>query len=467
MPSSDKPSHPNAPPSEQMKEPPERIAELERSPRGANERSPQSGAPVALQGLSFLLGIATRVILPVILLFIGIAGYNKFSVEKPEEAPPRPEAKPIEARVHELKRQDYQVLVPSQGNIRAHSLVTFTAQVPGRVQVIHPAFEDGAFFKKGDVLLEIDPVDFQVAVISAQAQVASAQLNLDKEEALAEQARLDWKDLGYKDEPSALVRREPQLKAARQGLLLAEAQEASALRNLERTKVTAPFDGRVLSRTTGVGQTIGAATPLGEIFATDYSEVRLPVSTLRLADITLPEDTDDPSLPVILQDGINEDSDAVWEARILRTEGSLDASTLELFAIARIEDPFGLKSEKVPLRVGQPVIAAIPGKTLEDVFVIPREAVSQLSRIRIVDPETMKLGTTYIRPLHSDDDHIVFKSSSIEDGALLVLTRLVYAPDGGEVVVVEDELPEDTADSAQAESNTVNQSAKTPGKTGK
>ena len=79
----------------------------------------------------------------------------------------------------------------------------------------------------------------------------------------------------------------------------------------------------------------------------------------------------------------------------------------------------------------------------------------------------MKLGTTYIRPLHSDDDHLVFKSSSIEDGTLLVLTRLVYAPDGGEVVVVEDELPEDTVDSAQPGSNTVSQAAKTPGKTGK
>ena len=100
-------------------------------------------------------------------------------------------------------------------------------------------------------------------------------------------------------------------------------------------------------------------------------------------------------------------------------------------------------------------------------FVIPREAVSQLSRIRIVDPATMKLRTTYIRPLHADDDHIIFKSSSLEDGTLLVLTRLVYAPDGGEVVVVEDEVPEDAAESEQAEANTVSQSGKTPGKTGK
>ncbi|MEC9055686.1 MAG: efflux RND transporter periplasmic adaptor subunit, partial [Verrucomicrobiota bacterium] len=110
-----------------------------------------------------------RIVLPIVLLVAGIIGYTKLSVEQPEEAPPRPKPKAIEARVHELKRQDYQVLVPSQGHIRAHSLVTFTAQVSGRVRVIHPTFEEGAFFKKDDVLLEIDPVDFQVALISARA----------------------------------------------------------------------------------------------------------------------------------------------------------------------------------------------------------------------------------------------------------------------------------------------------------
>ncbi len=431
----------------------------------SDDHSPPSVAPEERLRPG-LLGIVVRIVLPIVLLVVGIIGYGKLSIKQPEEAPPRPEAKAIEARVNELKLQDYQMLVPSQGHIRAHSLVTFTSQVSGRVQIIHPTFEEGAFFKKDDVLLEINPIDFQVALISAQAQMAGAQLNLDKEEALAEQARLDWKDLGYKDEPSALVRREPQLKAARQTLALAQAQEASALRNLERTKVTAPFDGRVLTRTVGVGQTIGAGTPLGGIFATDYSEVRLPVSTLRLGDLTLPEDTDDPPLSVTLQDGLDEDSTTAWDASILRTEGALDARTLELFAIARIEDPYGLKSEKVPLRVGQPVTAAIPGRMLEDVFVIPREAVSRLSRIRVVNPETMKLGTAYIRPLHSDDDHIVFKSSSLEDGTLLVLTRLVYAPDGGDVVVVVDNVPEEATEKDR-ENKTVTQADKKPEKAGK
>ena len=401
-------------------------------------------------------GLVLRIVLPFALLVLGVIGYNKLSVEIPEEAQPRRERKPVETRVLELTREDYQVEIPSQGNIRAHGLVNLTAEVAGKVQAIYPPFEEGAFFSKGDILLEINPIDLQVALISAQAQVASAQLNLEKEEALAEQARLDWKDLGYEDEPSALVRREPQLKAARQGLLLAEAQEESALRNLERTKVTAPFDGRVLRRTVGVGQSIGPSTALAEIFATDYSEVRLPLSTLNLRDITLPEDASDPPLVVTLRDGLDDQSSTEWSARILRTEGALDANTLELFAIARIEDPFGLRSEQPPLRVGQPVIASIPGKTLEDVFVIPREAVSQLSRIRIVDPTTMKLDSSYIRPLHSDDDHIIFRDSSLEDGTLLVLTRLVYAPDGGGVIIIPEENEAAPDDSPSEEVTSTN-----------
>ena len=396
-------------------------------------------------------GLLLRILAPIALLALGIFGYSKLSIAVPEEAQPRRQRKPVETRVLELKREDYRVKIPSQGNIRAHGLVNLTSEVPGKVQAIYPPFEEGAFFSKGDILLEINPIDLQVALISAQAQVAAAQLNLAKEEALAEQARLDWKDLGYEDEPSALVRREPQLKAARQGLLLAEAQEESALRNLARTKVTAPFDGRVLRRTVGVGQSIGPSTALAEIFATDYSEVRLPVSTLNIRDVTLPEDASDPPLAVTLRDGLDDQSSTEWSARILRTEGALDSSTLELFAIARIEDPFGLQSEHPPLRIGQPVIAAIPGKTLKDVFVIPRKAVSQLSRIRIVDPATLKLGSSYIRPLHSDDDNIIFRDPSLEDGTLLALTRLVYAPDGGGVIIIPEENDEIPVDSAAGE----------------
>lgn len=385
------------------------------------------------------VAVGLRIVLPLALVVIGVLGYRLLSEKPPAPPAARPAPKPIEVRVLELAREDYQVRVATQGAIRAHSQVSLTAQVAGRIQLLHPSFEEGAFFKEGEVLLELDPVDFETARIASRAQVAQAKLALEQEEARAEQSRLDWEDLGLEGEPSELVLRIPQLDAARRNLELAESQLAAAERSLERSRVRAPFDGRVLGRSAGVGQTIGAATPLGEIFATDYSEVRLPVSTRHLADLSLPEDVDDPPLEIHLRDGLAEDAPGGWDARILRTEGALDASTLELFAIARIEDPFGLQSEKSPLRIGQPVVTEIPGRIIPDVFVIPREAVTGLNRIRLVDPGELKLSSAMVTPVWSDEEFLVFQSDAIEDGTLLVLTKLVYAPDGASVVLVEEE----------------------------
>jgi RND family efflux transporter MFP subunit len=404
--------------------------------------------------------LAARVLLPVIFLVVGGAGYVWLSKKPPALAEPRPKPKALEVQVTELKRVDYQIRVPTQGTIQAHSEVSFTAQVAGRVDTIHPEFEAGAFFEKGDVLLELDPVDFEEALVNAKTQVAQAKFNLVQEQVRAKQARLNWEDLGYKEEPTDLVLRIPHVELAKHKLVLAETQKISAERSLKRAKVRAPFDGRVLSRSVGIGQTIGGSAPLGVIFATDYSEVRLPVSTRFLVDISLPEDVTDPPLEVILRDGLAEASELEWKAQILRTEGALDKSTLELFAVARVEDPFGVDSKKVPLRVGQPVTAEIPGRVLKDVFVIPRDAITGLNRIRLVDPETLTLGAATVTQLWADDDQLVFRDLEIEDDTLLVLTRLVYAPDGGKVVIEEDDIPADPDGAAAGSGNSAHSNGK-------
>jgi RND family efflux transporter MFP subunit len=383
--------------------------------------------------------LAVRAILPVFLLIAGAASYLWFSQESPQIAQPSPKPRPLEVRVEELKRTDFQVRVASHGLIQAHSQVSLTAQVGGRVQAIRSGLEVGAFFEKDEVLLELDPVDFEEALANAKAQLAQTEFNLKQERIRAEQARLNWEDLGYEDEPSEMVLRIPHVKLAESQLERAKEQLVSAQRNLERTKVRAPFDGRVLSRSAGLGQTIGAGTAMGIIVATDFSEVRLPVATRFLAHLALPEDITDPPVEIVLKDGLNEGTQVEWPAQILRTEGALDASTLELFAVARVIDPFGLSTDRVPLRIGQPVRSEIPGRTLTDVLVIPRESVSDLSRIRLVNPETLTLETAFISQLWENEDSLVFHDPAIEDGTLLVLNRILYAPDGAKVKLLEDD----------------------------
>lgn len=377
-----------------------------------------------------------RLLIPVLILALGALAARRMGipVETPKPQPVPPQV--LKTEVLELQRSDFAVLLDSQGSVRAHYTTTITPQVPGNLIKIHESFEDGAFFQKDEVLAELDPADFQVAVSAAESRMARAEAILIQEEARAKQARLNWQDLGYDEEPSDLVLRIPQLKEAKATVDAAKADHQQALRNLERTKIRAPFAGRVQQRVVGLGQAVGSSTPLGEVFATDFAEIRLPLSPRQLDFITLPSRPGDAEVPVTLTDALGSAETSQWQARIVRTEGSIDESSRELFAIARIDDPFGLISEKPPLRIGQPVRASIRGKVLEQVFVLPRQSLRGVNRIYLVDRENPAIKRVEIEPVWSTADVLVIRDG-LESGQWLSTTRLPYAPDGAPVEVIQ------------------------------
>ena len=397
-----------------------------------------------------------RLSVPVAILVVGSIAYAVLSLE-PEEKK-RPEAPPraIKTRVAELSQQDYKTVIRTQGIVQPVNEVTLTAQVAGRIVKIRPEFEDGAFFKAGDILLELDELDFRAAVVSAEASLARSKTVYAQEQTRAKQARLNWEDLGYDEEPNELVLRLPQLREAEANVRAAEAQLLRAETDLERSKVRAPYDGRVRQRVVGLGQTIGGSTPLGTIFAIDVAEVRLPIAGGEMAFLSLPEDPEDPPVEVALHDALNEDNDTVWKAMIVRTEGALDENSLELFAIARIEDPFGRRSGAAPLRIGQPVIGMIPGKVLEDVYAIPRVAVRQLEKIYLVDKKEMTISQLIIDPVFTDQDYLIVRNPALSSDKYLAMTYLIFAPEGAKVEI----LPEVGADAAETPTTQTEPTAK-------
>ena len=367
-----------------------------------------------------------RLLIPFAVLVIGalLAWRLGVPVEEPKPEPAPPQL--LKTEVMELQRTSFPVMLESQGTVRAHYTTTVTPQVAGVIIAIHPNFEDGAFFRKDDVLAELDPADFKVAVSSAESGLARAQAALIQEEARAKQARLNWDDLGYNEEPSDLVLRVPQLKEAKANVDAAQADLDQALRNLERTKIRAPFDGRVQSRAIGLGQAVGGSTPLGEIFATDFAEI--------------PSKEGDPPVKVTLTDAVAGENSPRWDASIVRTEGALDESSRELFAIARIDDPFSVRSGRAPLLIGQPVRAIIEGNRLHDVFVIPRHALRGINRVYLVDQESTSLRRTTIEPIWSTEEVLVVRDG-LEAGQWLSTTRLPYAPDEAPVEIIKPAPP--------------------------
>lgn len=406
-----------------------------------------------------------HILIPLAILGLGFWGYQgtldlkesgfKLNSDKPQKASKARFQRPkIRSRVLALQRSDYQVQVQSQGLIRAHNTTTLTPLVTGRVTSISPQFEDGAYFSKGDVLLELDPSDFQTALESAKAQLARAEAAHAQEEARANQALLNWQDAGFKEQASDLVLRKPQLRESLANVISARSSLEQAKRNLERARVKAPYDGRVRKREVGLGQQVGASTALGEIFSTSFAEVRLPLTTRDL-DYYSPPSAHQPAAadstahqvlfhssrhnPPPGTDGTDATPD--WSGQILRAEGALDEDSKQLFVIARINDPFGLESEKRPLFIGQPVRAVIPGRTLPGVFAIPRKALSGLNEVLVIRDGTLKRLT--LTPLWSNANTVITRDS-IEDGDLLCITRLPYAPEGAPVEIVPE--PENTSD---------------------
>lgn len=385
-------------------------------------------------------GLGLRAVLPCAILAAGWWGYTQLAVELPEEPAPETEERILRTRVAELEAGDYPVVITTHGTVQAHNQVALAAEVTGPVTRISPSFEAGAFFSEGEVLVEIDSRNYETLVAIAEARLLAARSALDLAELNeARNLRLIKSDAVSQAEVDAASAAREQAEA---DVSLAAAQLKQAELDLERTKVTAPFDGRVQTKEIGLGQMVNANTTLGTIFAVAFAEVRLPVSAYQRQFVSLPEYEDDPPVEVVLRDALSDASAARWSAKIVRTEGFLDADSRDLFAIARVDDPFRRNRSGPPLRIGQPVTASIAGIVLNDVVALPRQAVRQLNKVVLVDPKDHTLLPMSIESVWSNAEHVVVRSNEVPTEMLLATTPLVYTPAGAPVEIIPDPTPE-------------------------
>ncbi len=383
-----------------------------------------------------ILAVLMRAALPIGILGAGCIAYLILSVE-PKKAKAPPAAKqPIRTRVTDMRVRDYPVVIKTHGVVRPHDEVTLSAQVSGLITRISPAFEAGAYFGKGDVLVELEANDYKIALAVADARLLGARAalqlaTLDHERNL-KLLRDNLIADAVADQTSAIR------SQAAADVDSAIAQVDRAKRDLDRTRIRAPFDGRVRHKAVGLGQSVGPGTPLGGVFAVDFAEVRLPIAGREQQFLKLPEKLEDPPLDVTLRDAVGGPSATVWKAKIVRTDGVVDDNSLELFAIARVEDPFGLKSGNPPLRIGQPVTAFIAGEVLTNVVALPRMSVRQLDQVVLIDKHKLTLTPKTILPIWADEEHVVVRDPEIHEGVLLSTTQLVYAPAGSKVEIIPD-----------------------------
>jgi len=352
---------------------------------------------------------------------------------KPDVAKKAPEVTKPLIRTVVARKQQVQVKVKSQGAVMPRTESTLVSQVAGQVIKVGRNFAAGGFFNKNKTLVSIDQRDYELVLIQSKSQVAQAELrrNIEKEE--GQIARQEWEKLGKGDAPD-LVARRPQLLEAEAALAAATARMEQARLNLERTKIVAPFTGRIRKKHVDVGQFVNPGTPVATVYAIDYVEIRLPLPDGELAFLDIPmgfanAGTGKRGPKVTLQAEFAGESHQ-WQGYIDRIEGEIDARSRMVHVVARVEKPYSQQgdAERPPLAVGMFVKANIHGHQLDDVFILPRAALRENNRVYVVDArQTLRFrDVTVVRYI---GDNIIV-NAGIQDGERLCISTLDAVIDG-------------------------------------
>jgi len=268
-----------------------------------------------------------RIVLPLCVLVVGIAGMRfLLHARKPPGHTAAPHRGPL-VEVMTVHEKDHRVTVHATGTIAPARAVAITPEVSGRVVEMAPNLVPGGLFRAGELLFAIEPTDYRLAVEQARSALAKAQVDLSTTEGRAEVARKEWRGLHPNGEVAPpLVVYAPQLAAAKAAVTAAQAAVAEAELNLERTRVTAPFNCRIRSEEVDVGQVVRPGSPVAQVAGTDRAEVVVPLGDAATATLTVPHaDGGTPHLgsaaTVVVRRGDHLDR---WPGRVVRSLGEVD-----------------------------------------------------------------------------------------------------------------------------------------------
>ncbi|WP_455198692.1 efflux RND transporter periplasmic adaptor subunit [Kaarinaea lacus] len=380
---------------------------------------------------------SSKAILPVLIVITGIVVAWVLTINSPRAQRKAVPSLPPMVQVEDVFVQDVRIPVFSQGTVRPRTSTNLSAEVTGRIIEASPRFANGAFFKKGDVLLRINPSDYELAITKAEALVASARQQLARAEAEYKQKLEEYKGI----DPAKITDyalRKPQYEEAKANLKSATADLDLAKVQLQRCVIRAPFDGRVVEKKSDIGQYVTPGMLLAQVYATDVAEVRLPLSQSQINLLDLPStadglsDNNRRSKPVkAMLTGHAAGQVQTWESNIVRKEAVIDERNRLQYVVAQVKDPYGLNSgagNKPELTTGLFVEAEIEGRLMEKVFVLPRQTIHNNNTVWILDNDN-RLRIKTVDLLHRGEER-VYISKGLNNGDTVILSPLDAVIDG-------------------------------------
>ena len=332
------------------------------------------------------------------------------------------------------KLQTYTQRIRSSGSVETNQSTNIISEVAGKVTRINKTFEEGNYFPSGQQLLTVDSTNYKNAIIIATAEISQRELAIKTEQNLANLAVREARILGNNRRLGEMASRKPQIAAALANLEASRVRLQQARDDLNKTRIKAPYEGRVLNREVNIGQYVTPGTLLGTVYSTDYVEVRLPMSLSDYEQLNLPESysnqkVDTNKLPEVTFSANFGKNRYTWNGRVSRVSAEMDARTRQISVIARIDSPFKKSSSGAPpVKIGQFLEAEILGTKLSGVYVLPTSATRQNREVMLYDEGNVRIHP--ITVLATENDSLVVQADSIPANAKLIITPMPSAKEG-------------------------------------
>lgn len=379
-----------------------------------------------------------RIITCLLLIAVGIGGARFLLATKPK-ANKRPPVK-IAPLVHTLSLQpeNYTVKIAAMGNVIPAREISLEAQVAGEVIYMHPEFTVGGILPAGTKIVQINPKDYELAIMQKQRALSDAEYGLKLELGHQDVARQEW-DLLYGDQEineveSELALRKPHLEKVKVEIAAARAELDQAKINLARTTLAAPFNVLVLKRHVDLGSQVTAQERLADLVGTDafWIEVPLPVERLRWISFPNSHEARGSRAQILYRQNY------VREGQVIRLLPDLTKEGRMARLLVEVKDPLDLQAngERLPmLLMGEFLRVFIEGEQLRDVYRVPRSALHNDDEVWIVDEES-RLVIRPVKTIWRDEESVVVRDG-FKPGELLIVSDLA-APVAGMAIRIEE-----------------------------
>ncbi len=366
------------------------------------------------------------------------------------------------------------------GNVEPSRVWSSVAQVSGKIITLHPRLKQGALIREGELLLQIDPRDYELAITQAetgleairvqQAQVdvqeanakallvieqqslALAKSELQRKQKMLKRSSISQSDYG-KEQRSLLAQQKSvqslinsiKLYPVDRRRLAAElekqqAQLADAKLNLERTMIQMPFNGRIAEVRVELQQFVGQGTVMVVADGIEKAEVAVQIPMERLGNLIYSEAVINPteaenielgkllglSARVLLQQNQYR---VEWDARVARLSDALDPHTRTVGVIIEVDKPYAQvqPGRRPPLVKGLFVDVVLSGRPQEHRLVVPLSALHG-RQVYVVNQE-QRLEQRKVTISSKGADYAII-TGGLRAGEQVVISDLISAVEG-------------------------------------